>query len=90
MCLGIPGRVVEFVDETKHLAKVDVSGVRRTVNVGLVLPDGLEPGDWVLIHVGFAISRIDEAEAHRTLEFLESLGSEFEDELADLRRSDIR
>lgn len=89
MCLGIPGRVVEFADETRHLAKVDVSGVRRTVNVGLVLPDGLEVGDWVLIHVGFAISRIDEAEALETLAFLESLGSEFEQELDDLKGSAI-
>lgn len=89
MCLGIPGRVVEFADEFRHLAKVDVSGVRRTVNVGLVLPDGLEVGDWVLLHVGFAISKIDEEEARRTLDFLESLGSEFEDELDELRRSEI-
>ncbi len=89
MCLGIPGKVVEFVDETRHLAKVDVSGVRRTVNVGLVLPDGLEVGDWVLIHVGFAISRIDEAEAERTLDFLRTLGQEFEDELDGLRGSEI-
>lgn len=89
MCLGIPGRVVEFADESRHLAKVDVSGVRRTVNVGLVLPDGLEEGDWVLIHVGFAISKIDEDEAQRTLDFLESLGSEFEQELDELKRSDI-
>lgn len=89
MCLGIPGRIEEFVDETGHLAKVDVSGVRRTVNVGLVLPDGLEPGDWVLIHVGFAIAKIDEAEARRTFEFLEALGAEFEGELEELKRSDI-
>lgn len=89
MCLGIPGQVVEFVDDTNHLAKVDVSGVRRTVNVGLILPDGLDVGDWVLIHVGFAISRIDEGEARRTLDFLESLGSEFEQELDGLRGSDI-
>ncbi|MBA2291802.1 MAG: HypC/HybG/HupF family hydrogenase formation chaperone, partial [Gemmatimonadales bacterium] len=66
MCLGIPGQVVEFMDPTRHIAKVDVSGVRRNVNVALVLPDGLEIGDWVLIHVGVALSRIDEAEAKRT------------------------
>ena len=90
MCLGIPGRVLEVVDEERHLARVDVSGVRRTVNVGLVLPDGLEEGDWVLIHVGFAISKIDEAEAQRTLDFLEGLGEELEAELEEFRRSAIQ
>jgi len=89
MCLGIPGRVVEFVDDTGHLAKVDVSGVQRIVNVGLVVPEGLVVDDWVLIHVGFAISKIDEEEAQRTLEFLESLGNVFEEELDDLRGSEI-
>ncbi len=89
MCLGIPGQIVEYDDPGDHLAKVDVSGVRRTVNVGLVQPDGLEVGDWVLIHVGFAISKIDEAEAQRTLDFLTALGSAFEQELDDLRASDI-
>lgn len=89
MCLGIPGCVVEFVDETHHLAKVDVGGVRRTVNVGLVLPDGLEPGDWVLIHVGFALSKIDEEEARRTTQFLAELGAAYDDELQQLSRSDI-
>ena len=89
MCLGIPGQIVEFADETKHLARVDVSGVKRTINVGLVLPDGLEPGDWVLIHVGFALSKIDEAEAHRTTAFLKSLGEDFDQELGEFERSDI-
>ena len=74
MCLGIPGHIVEFVDETHHLARIEVGGVRRVVNVGLVLPDGLQPGDWVLIHVGFAISKIDEAEAERTTDMLRQLG----------------
>ena len=90
MCLGVPGQVLEFVDPTHHLAKVEVSGVRRTINVGLVLPDGLAPGDWVLIHVGFALSKIDEAEARRTTEFLRTLGDAFETEMDELRRSDIR
>jgi hydrogenase expression/formation protein HypC len=89
MCLGIPGCIVEFVDETGHLAKVDVGGVRRTVNVGLVLPDGLKPGDWVLIHVGFALSKIDEEEARRTTQFLAELGSAYGEELQQLSRSDI-
>ena len=87
MCLGIPGQIVEFVDEGRHLARVDVSGVRRIINVGLVLPDGLAPGDWVLIHVGFALSKIDEEEARRTTEFLRELGGAYEEELEQLSKS---
>lgn len=89
MCLGIPGRIVEFVDPTHHLAKAEVSGVKRTINVGLVLPDGLEVGDWVLIHVGFALSKIDEEEARRTTEYLRDLGDAFEQELRQLAESRI-
>jgi hydrogenase expression/formation protein HypC len=89
MCLGIPGRIVEFVDETHHLARIDVAGVRRVVNVGLVLPDGLAPGDWVLIHVGFAISKIDEAEAERTTTLLRELGAVYDQELEQLSTSRI-
>ncbi|MEO7238058.1 MAG: HypC/HybG/HupF family hydrogenase formation chaperone [Gemmatimonadales bacterium] len=89
MCLGIPGRIVEFVDPTRHLAKADVSGVRRTINVGLVLPDGLNVGDWVLIHVGFALSKIDEAEAERTTQFLIELGEAYEQELTQIAESQI-
>ena len=89
MCLGIPGRVVEFVDEARQLAKVEIAGVRRTVHVGLLLPEGLEAGDWVLLHVGFAISKIDEDEAKRTIAFLEELGDTYEKELDDLAASKI-
>ena len=89
MCLGIPGRIVEFVDPTRHLAKAEVSGVRRTINVGLVLPDGLNVGDWVLIHVGFALSKIDEAEAERTTQFLIELGEAYEQELTQIAESQI-
>lgn len=89
MCLGIPGRVLEFVDETRHLARIEVGGVRRVVNVGLVLPDGLVPGEWVLIHVGFAISKIDEAEAQRTTDLLRQLGEVYEQELEQLSSSRI-
>lgn len=89
MCLGIPGRIVEFVDPTHHLAKVDVSGVKRTINVGLVLPDGLDVGDWVLIHVGFALSKIDEEEAQRTTEYLMELGDLYEQELSQIAESRI-
>ena len=89
MCLGIPGRVVEFVDSARQLARVDVSGVKRTINVGLVEPEGLAAGDWVLIHVGFALSRIDEAEAKRTTEFLLTLDGAYDDELKQFRESQI-
>lgn len=81
MCLGVPGRITEFLDPARHLAKAEVSGVRRAINVGLLVPDGLEVGDWVLIHVGFALSKIDEGEAKRTTEFLEQLGSDYAEEL---------
>jgi hydrogenase expression/formation protein HypC len=89
MCLGIPGRVVEFVDETRQLARVDVATVRRTVHVGLLLAEGLAPGDWVLIHVGFAISKIDEEEARRTMAFLQELGEAYEQEMTALSESKI-
>jgi hydrogenase expression/formation protein HypC len=89
MCLGIPGRIVEIVNTDFQIARVDVAGVRRAVNVGLVMDDGLVVGDWVLIHVGFAISKIDEAEAHRALEFLEGLGAEYEDEVRQIKESRI-
>jgi hydrogenase expression/formation protein HypC len=91
MCLGIPGQLVEWVDTEHHIAKVDVSGVRRNVNVALLTdgPDAVDVGDWVLIHVGFAMSRIDETEAHSTLEFLRQLGEPYEQEMADLRGSAI-
>ena len=91
MCLAIPGQVIEFVDEGNRLAKVDVAGVQRNVNVGLLdgAAGGAMPGDWVLIHVGFAMSKIDEAEAQSTLEFLVELGDPYQEELAELRASRI-
>ena len=87
MCLAIPGQVVEIVDQDVHLAKVEVAGVRRTVNVGLFPDTG--PGDWVLIHVGFAISVIDEAEAAATLALLDQMGAAYEQELEELKASAI-
>ena len=87
MCLGIPGRVIEIVDDANNIAKVDVSGVKRNVNVALVRPDGIGPGDWVLIHVGFAMSKIDEAEAQETLGVLKTMGSVYTDELEMLYES---
>jgi hydrogenase expression/formation protein HypC len=85
----VPGQITEFLDSTHHLAKAEVSGVRRAINVGLLVPDGLEVGDWVLIHVGFALSKIDEAEARRTIEFLEQLGSDYVDEVKLIEGSQI-
>ncbi|MFN2388982.1 MAG: HypC/HybG/HupF family hydrogenase formation chaperone [Actinomycetota bacterium] len=89
MCLGIPGQVVEIVDEKLNLAKVDVGGVKRNVQIGLIAGEGIHPGDWILIHVGFALSKIDEAEARSTMDFLEGLGEAYEDELEQLKSSDI-
>jgi hydrogenase expression/formation protein HypC len=91
MCLAIPGQVVEFVDEPNRLAKVDVAGVQRTINVGLLDAggDGVGPGDWVLIHVGFAISQVDEEEARATRELLERMGADYEQELEELKASVI-
>jgi hydrogenase expression/formation protein HypC len=90
MCLGIPGQIVEIVDPENHIAKIDVSGVRRNVNVTLLaLDEGVELGDWVLIHVGFALSKIDEEQARETLEFLEHLGEPYEQELSELELSSI-
>ena len=89
MCLAIPGQVIEVVDETNRLAKVDVAGVRRTVNVSLLDndDDSARPGDWVLIHVGFALSKVDEEEAHATLGLLQKMGEAYEQELEDLKAS---
>ncbi len=91
MCLAIPGQVVEVVDEQNRLARVEVAGVRRTVNIGLLdLEDGgVGPGDWVLIHVGFAISKVDEEEARNTHDMLVRMGADYEQELEDLKASVI-
>ena len=91
MCLAIPGQVIELVDEPNRLARVDVAGVIRTVNVGLLDRDGdaAVPGDWVLIHVGFALSKVDEAEAAATLRLLQGMGADYEQELEELRASVI-
>jgi len=91
MCLAIPGRVVALVDEVNRIAEVDVAGVRRRVSVGLLDAEGdsARPGDWVLIHVGFAISKVDEREAMATLRLLEGMGAEYEQELEELRASRI-
>jgi hydrogenase expression/formation protein HypC len=89
MCLGIPGQIVEIVDETLQIAKVDVSGVKRAVSVALLAPEGIQVGDWVLIHVGFAMSKIDEREAQETMRLLQEMGNAYTDEVAMLRESRI-
>jgi hydrogenase expression/formation protein HypC len=91
MCLAIPGQIIEFVDQPNRLARVDVAGVRRTINVGLLDAEGegAAPGDWVLIHVGFAISKVDEEEARATRELLERMGADYEQELEELKASVI-
>jgi hydrogenase expression/formation protein HypC len=90
MCLGIPGQIVEITNHERNLASVDVSGVKREINLTCIVSDEhpLEScvGDWVLVHVGFAMSRIDEAEATATLQVLNELG-EVEEELVAMRES---
>ena len=89
MCLGIPGQVVAIVDEPLAIARVDVSGVKRNVSVALLVSEGIKPGDWVLIHVGFAMSKIDEREAQETLKILKSMDATYTDELRMLHESQI-
>jgi hydrogenase expression/formation protein HypC len=89
MCLGIPGQIVEIVDEPFQIAKVDVSGVKRGVSIALLGPDEVAPGDWVLIHVGFAMSKISEQEAQESLKALQALGEMYTDELQMLHDSQI-
>ena len=89
MCLGIPGQITEITDADLLMAKVNVSGIFRKVNIACILDDE-HPidscvGDWVLVHVGFAMSRIDEEEAARTLQILEELG-EVQDELQAMQQ----
>lgn len=81
MCLGIPGQVVEVVDADQDLAKVEVSGVRRTISLRLLADTGVDVGDWVLVHVGFAMALIDEDEAAQTLAQLQHLGQAYTDEI---------
>jgi hydrogenase expression/formation protein HypC len=89
VCLGIPGQIVEIVETENQLAKVEVSGVRRNVNIALLAdePEGIGVGDWVLIHVGFAMSKIDEEEARLALASLQMLGEVYTDEVEALLRA---
>ncbi len=76
MCLAIPGMIVEVLGENSDLALVDVLGVRRKVDLGLLLDEHPTAGDWVLIHVGFAMSKISEADAKDQLRLLTELGEQ--------------
>ena len=81
MCLAIPGKIVEIVDVENRIAKVEVGGVKRNINIGMLPENETHVGDYVLIHVGFAMSKIDEREAEETLRLLKELGeyqNEFE------------
>ena len=89
MCLGIPGQVVEMTDPTAYLAKVDVNGIKRTISVRLLADTGLDVGDWVLVHVGFAMAKIDEREATQTLEAVKQMGQAYTDELDAFRSSSV-
>jgi hydrogenase expression/formation protein HypC len=90
MCLGIPAQVIEVVDRAGGLARVDVSGVRREVSVALVDEPSapVQAGEWVLIHVGFALARIDEDDARETLALLQQ-GAELDEELRQLREGTV-
>jgi hydrogenase expression/formation protein HypC len=90
MCLAIPGEVVELLPGNgDQLALVDVVGVKRRINIGLMEDDPVVPGDWVLIHVGFAMSKVDQNEAAEALRMLELMGQAFTDELQAVTESSI-
>jgi hydrogenase expression/formation protein HypC len=85
MCLGIPAQIVELIDPEAGIAKAEISSVRRNVSVALC-PDA-SVGDWVLVHVGFALAKIDEDQARETLLLLERMGEAYEQELSEIRAS---
>ncbi|HEX9056799.1 MAG TPA: HypC/HybG/HupF family hydrogenase formation chaperone [Ktedonobacterales bacterium] len=91
MCLGIPGKIVEIIDPELQLARVDVGGVKRAISIGLLdqEQDAVNAGDWVLIHVGFALAKINESEAQVTLQLLEQMGEAYQQEMRELRASRI-
>ena len=87
MCLAIPGMIVELPPAEPHLALIEVSGVRRRINIDLLREDGIALGDWVLIHVGFAMSKISATEADEQIRLLKMLGADGDamEELAGYR-----
>ena len=84
MCLGVPAEIVAFDENESGRAKVSLSGVERMISTDLLADEGLKVGDWVLVHVGFAMSQIDADEAVTTLEQIKKLG-QFEDELEQFK-----
>jgi hydrogenase expression/formation protein HypC len=89
MCLGIPGKIIAIVDEANRIAKVDVGGAKRNISIVLLEPGEVAVGDWVLIHVGLAISKLDEQEARETYRLLQELGQVYEDEIRQFNASRI-
>ena len=89
MCLGIPGQVVEITDPEEHLAKVAVNGVQRVISGRLLAEQGLVVGDWVLVHVGFAMAKIDELEAQLTLDQVQKMGEDYVNEIDAFNSSQI-
>lgn len=91
MCLGVPAQVIELPEDNPAIATVAISGVNRDISIDLLLDEGLAVGDWVLVHVGFALSKIDAEEAAATLDQIKKLGGyTFETELDSFASSDIR
>jgi len=89
MCLAIPAKLVEYVDDERNYGKVELGGVRRQVNTSLLVgDDAAEPGDYVLVHVGFALSAISASEAEETLRILEEMGPAYTDEIQQIRQSE--
>ncbi|HEV2637774.1 MAG TPA: HypC/HybG/HupF family hydrogenase formation chaperone [Actinocrinis sp.] len=89
MCLGIPGQIVEIVDAANCLAKVDVGGVQRTISIRLLEREQVRPQDWVLVHVGFAMARIDEDEAMLTLAAVQKMGEAYRSEIEAFDTSSV-
>ncbi len=88
MCLAIPARLVKYADAERQYGTVELGGVRRQVNTSLLVgDDATAPGEYVLIHVGFALSRVSEAEAQETLRILEQMGPAYDEEMAQIRRA---
>lgn len=76
MCLGLPGQIIEITDAERGIARIDTDGVARTVSLGVLPEESLEVGDWVLVHLGFAMAKIDATQARETRAFLNELGME--------------
>lgn len=89
MCLAIPARLVAYADDERQYGKVELGGVQRRINTSLLVGDDYaEPGDYVLVHVGFALSKVSEEEAAETLRILEEMGPAYTDELQQIRESE--